>query len=111
MKKKKRPTAAARELDRSWQEILRQHSAPLERGARSWGLARQSRAQPKTQPIPTPEVARRDAFAGMRGVAARAPDKVYTGDKIIGVAVMHKSNLVPIFNEQAAVEVAQMRRN
>lgn len=43
-------------------------------------------------------------------VAAKAPPKVYTGDKIVGIATMHKSNLVPIFNEQAAKDVASMRR-
>lgn len=36
--------------------------------------------------------------------------QVYTGDKIIGIATMHKSNLVPIFNDESAVEVSRMRR-
>jgi hypothetical protein len=35
---------------------------------------------------------------------------VYTGDKIIGIAAMHKSNLVPVFNDEAAKEVSSMRR-
>jgi predicted transglutaminase-like protease len=34
----------------------------------------------------------------------------YTGDKMLGVATMHKSNMVPIFNDESAVDVAQMRR-
>ena len=34
----------------------------------------------------------------------------YTGTKMIGVATMHKSNMVPIFNDECAVEVSQMRR-
>lgn len=40
-------------------------------------------------------------------------ENVYSGDEIMGIAVMHKSNLVPIRrdNKQAAVESAQMRRN
>lgn len=44
------------------------------------------------------------------GSTARPADKVYTGDKMIGVAAMHKSNLVPIFNDEAAKDVATMRR-
>lgn len=36
--------------------------------------------------------------------------QVYTGDKMIGIATMHKSNMVPIFNDESAIEVAQMRR-
>lgn len=43
-------------------------------------------------------------------VAAKAAPKVYTGDKMVGIATMHKSNLVPIFNDQAAKDVASMRR-
>ena len=35
----------------------------------------------------------------------------YTGErKLLGVAVMHKSNLVPIFDQKEAEEIAQMRR-
>lgn len=34
----------------------------------------------------------------------------YTGDKMLGVATMHKSNIVPIFNDESAVQVSQMRR-
>lgn len=34
----------------------------------------------------------------------------YTGTEIIGIAVMHKSNAVPIRSKDSAVEVARMRR-
>jgi hypothetical protein len=34
----------------------------------------------------------------------------YTGDKVLGIATMHKSNAVPIFSNDEAVEVAKMRR-
>ena len=35
----------------------------------------------------------------------------YTGDYIKGVAVSHKSNLIPITSKQQAIDVSQMRRN
>lgn len=44
------------------------------------------------------------------GYAVRSKDKVYTGDKMIGIATMHKSNLVPVFQTDAAKELATMRR-
>lgn len=46
------------------------------------------------------------------GVGAKVADKRYTGDKVLGVALMHKSNYAPVFkdNAEAAVEIAQMRR-
>lgn len=49
--------------------------------------------------------------SGIKGaVAWNNTRKVYTGDQMIGIAAMHKSNLVPIFQEQAAKDVSSMRR-
>ena len=42
--------------------------------------------------------------------ATKAPEKVYTGTKIIGIGTMHKSNAVPVLDEQQATEIARMRR-
>lgn len=44
------------------------------------------------------------------GFAAKKDLQVYTGDKMLGIAAMHKSNLVPIFSDDSAKEVARMRR-
>lgn len=41
---------------------------------------------------------------------ALAPKKVYTGTLIKGIATMHKSNAVPIIDEQQAIDIAHMRR-
>lgn len=35
----------------------------------------------------------------------------YTGDKLMGIATMHKSNMVPVFSQESAEEIAKMRRN
>jgi hypothetical protein len=43
------------------------------------------------------------------GIALLADPKVYTGDKMIGVATMHKSNAVPVFSSEAAQEISKMR--
>lgn len=44
------------------------------------------------------------------GVATSRDSVKYTGDKMIGVSIIHKSCLQPIFNEQAAKDAAGMRR-
>jgi len=36
--------------------------------------------------------------------------KVYTGDKMLGIGTLHKSNAVPIFNAEDALDQAKMRR-
>ena len=44
------------------------------------------------------------------GPALKIPDKVYTGTKIKGIGTMHKSNAVPVFSDDEAVAIANMRR-
>lgn len=44
------------------------------------------------------------------GVAVKSETKVYTGTKVLGIATMHKSNAVPVFNSEEAVEISSMRR-
>ena len=43
-------------------------------------------------------------------VASRPADKVYTGTAMKGIGVLHKSNSVPIFTDDEAVDIARMRR-
>jgi len=42
--------------------------------------------------------------------AAKRDNPHYTGTAVLGIAAMHKSNLVPIFNTEQAIDTAQMRR-
>ena len=53
-------------------------------------------------PIPSPGYP-----AGSMGLQ---PPKVYTGDPMLGIAQMHKSNAIPVFRKEDAVAVAHMRR-
>ena len=46
----------------------------------------------------------------MTGNATRAEPKIYTGTKVRGIATMHKSNAVPVFSDEEAVEISRMRR-
>ena len=48
------------------------------------------------------------------GNAPKQESNVYSGERqLLGIATMHKSNMVPIFadNKEQAKEIAQMRRN
>ena len=44
------------------------------------------------------------------GTTYARKENVYTGTLIKGIATMHKSNAVPIMNDEQAIEVATMRR-
>lgn len=45
------------------------------------------------------------------GVATKRERPVYTGDYIVGIATMHKSNLVPVGRGDDPKNFATMRRN
>lgn len=45
------------------------------------------------------------------GDTSLKPVPKYTGDKIIGIATMHKSNAVPVVDKEQAVSLAKMRRS
>jgi hypothetical protein len=42
--------------------------------------------------------------------AAPKREMKYTGDKLLGIATMHKSNAVPVFRKEDAEDIARMRR-
>jgi hypothetical protein len=44
------------------------------------------------------------------GACSKPEEKVYTGGNLLGVATMHKSNMVPIFKKEDAADIASMRR-
>jgi hypothetical protein len=44
------------------------------------------------------------------GNTSKVETTKYTGDKLIGIAVLHKSCLQPVFSKETATEIARMRR-
>ena len=54
-----------------------------------------------------PSLSTSDSF---RGSTAKTEPKQYTGDQIVGIATLHKSNMVPITSSKDAKEIARMRR-
>jgi hypothetical protein len=42
--------------------------------------------------------------------ATKSATKVYTGSKMMGIATMHKSNAVPVFSDEQAKDISNMRR-
>ena len=64
-----------------------------------------------------PVVVRRDSLShipsldtGVKGAVTVKKPMQYTGDKIVGIGTMHKSNAVPIFTDQEAKDISSMRR-
>lgn len=47
---------------------------------------------------------------GVTGPVTVKQSQKYTGDKILGIGTMHKSNAVPIFSGEQAQDISKMRR-
>lgn len=50
------------------------------------------------------------SMSGMQDACARKEPQKYTGTLIKGIATMHKSNAVPVINNEQAQEISSMRR-
>jgi hypothetical protein len=102
----------ARELDESWQELQKKWGVEAEEKKRTRALSAPPLSESYSLKIPegrntTAHIKSRYSGAGN---ATLAPTKVYTGTKVKGIATMHKSNAVPIFSDEEAVDIARMRR-
>jgi hypothetical protein len=111
--KKKWASAEAKRNDSlltdSWKQLKVAHGVVDEDRRRRRAMA----AEPYIPPVPAfreatlPHIPSRITAGGS---CARPEDKVYTGTEMIGISIIHKSCLQPIFNTDSAKEVANMRR-
>ena len=102
----------ARELDESWKELQKKWGIEAEEKKRTRAMAAHSLSSTYSLKIPegrntTAHIKSRDTGAGN---ATLAPAKVYTGTKVKGIATMHKSNAVPVFSDEEAIDISKMRR-
>jgi hypothetical protein len=99
----------ARELDASWKELQKKWEVDAEEKKRSRAMKAPLLDYKLSTPVGrsnTHHIPSRDTG----GNAIMAPPKVYTGTKVKGIATMHKSNAVPVFSDEEAVEISRMRR-
>ena len=100
----------ARQLDVEWRELQAKWGVEAEEKKRKRALA----AEPLTYSLSAPAGRETKRIASLdtgHSGAVRTKDiPKYTGTKIIGIGTMHKSNAVPIFSDEQAVEISTMRR-
>lgn len=102
----------SRELAEEWRQRQQEWAKLTPHFSKGRAVTAQSPALPRLQPPPGRETPRIPSLNG--GVdstpAVKAPDKIYTGTAIKGIGTMHKSNAIPIFSDEQAVEISKMRR-
>jgi hypothetical protein len=98
----------AREQEESWKELQKKWGIEAEEKKRKRAMSAEvytgskdpfRRETPKINSLP---------FSG--GACTLPTPKVYTGTMVKGIATMHKSNAVPVFSNEQAVDISKMRR-
>jgi hypothetical protein len=99
----------AEQLEQDWQVLKKSYGAELDEKKRKSGLI----VKPLTI---TKRVFRGQSLLDLPslstgvGTAVKTDIPIYTGDKMIGIGVLHKSNAVPVFSDEEAVDISKMRR-
>ena len=101
----------ARELEESWKEMKSKWAVEEEQKRRKRAFA-----APALKYVPKPPPGRETKHIPSLnsgadfGAAVLKESPQYTGTRLKGIGVMHKSNLVPIFSDDEAKEISRMRR-
>lgn len=93
------------ELQDSWEQLKRKHHGKPIKSTRQTTLS-----DYKLSPPPGRESRHYPSRDSGVGYAAKLNQQQYTGDKIIGIGTLHKSNAVPVFSDDEAKDLAKMRR-
>jgi len=101
----------ARDLEESWKELQKRWVTEAEDKKRTRAMSAPSLSTSYSLKIPEG----RNTTAHIKSVdtggnATLKEPKVYTGTKVKGIATMHKSNAVPVFSDEEAIDISRMRR-
>ena len=100
-----------RDLESDWHDLQKRWGVDQEIKKRNRAMA----AEPLVYSLNTP-IGRTNTHhiksldTGHSGPVSSKPAPKYTGSEILGITILHKSCLQPVFNQQAAVDAANMRR-
>jgi beta-lactamase superfamily II metal-dependent hydrolase len=98
----------AREQAESWQQLLKKYEVnPSAKKAKSKSL---SDSYSLAIPAGRNTTAHIKSVDTGLGVATKKESPKYTGTLIKGIATMHKSNAVPVLNQEDAEAISKMRR-
>jgi hypothetical protein len=99
----------SRELDNEWKELQKKWGIEQEEKKRKRALAQPTLTYTLSAP-PGRTTSTHIPSRVTEGSSTAPVTKVYTGTKVLGIATMHKSNAVPVFSDEEAVEISRMRR-
>ena len=100
----------ARQLDADWKELQKKWEVDADDKKRKRALA----AEPLQYTLSAPAGRETKRIASLdtgHSGAVRTKDiPQYTGNAIVGISTLHKSNAVPVFSREEAIDISKMRR-
>jgi hypothetical protein len=99
-----------RQLDDDWKELQKKWGFEAEQKKRARALSSKTYVPPKVSRRDEGQPKLPSLDTGHKGAVTIKQPMQYTGDKIVGIGTMHKSNAVPIFSDQEAKDISSMRR-
>jgi len=100
----------ARQLDADWKELQKKWEVDADDKKRKRALAAEPLNYKLTAPPGRATTRIPSLSTGENGTGTYKASPVYTGTKMIGIGQLHKSNAVPVFCDQDAIDIAKMRR-
>jgi hypothetical protein len=97
----------ALELEQNWTELKQRHASKTVAPTTN----KQNKMKKYKLEIPanrvTPHIPSLNSGVGN---AVKKNALMYTGSSMIGISTLHKSNSVPVFSQQDAIDISKMRR-
>lgn len=102
-RKPRKPTAKQRDLRDSWDALMAKYEPKCPISSK------------KVKELTVKETFCREtphypSLNTHEGDCSKTSAQHYTGNKMMGIATLHKSNAVPVFSQEDAVEISRMRR-
>lgn len=98
------------QLDKEWRELQKRWGIEADERKRKRAMEAEPLKGSYSLTIPAGRSTSHIPSRDTGGNATLAPAKVYTGTKVKGIATMHKSNAVPVFSDEEAIDISKMRR-
>jgi len=100
----------ARQLEADWRELQKKWEVDADDKKRKRALMAEPLSYKLSAPVGRETVRINSLDTGHKGAVRTKDIPQYTGTEVLGVTIVHKSCLQPVFNQQEAIDAASMRR-
>ena len=100
----------ARELDASWNQLKAKYETQPKKTLQSARISNKGLGHLVSFTPPRGNNTVIPSKDSGIGIATKSEQKVYTGENVLGISLVHKSCLQPVFSKEQAEDFANMRR-